>query len=325
MDLSQVTLTQLRYAVAVADSRSFRAAAERSHVSQSGLSMQVSKLEELLALRLFDRSKKPVLITREGEAALAQMRVVLREAERLGQVVAGQDQLAGPYRLGVIPTLASSVLPLFLREFVEAYPRVELTIEELQTATMVERLRADTLDAGIAATPLELPGLHEAALAYEPLFAYLGPDDPLLRKRSVRDDELAERELWVMPEGHCFRTQVLSFCRTPSQAAGSGAASRHVQFESGSFETLVRLVDDGLGATILPALVVAQLPEARREAQVRRLAGPTPTREIGLVTARADLRGAIREALTGLIGARLEAALGPKPRRALVLAPLADD
>lgn len=316
MDIAQVTLTQMRYALAVEQTRSFRAAAERSHVSQSGLSMQIHKLEELLEVRLFDRSKKPVLVTPQGELALQQMRAVLRETERLGQVVAERDELSGPYRLGVIPTLASSVLPLFLRDFVELYPGIELTIEELQTELILERLRADTLDAGLAATPLHTPGSQETALGREPLFAYLAPGDPLLRKRSVSEAELSTRELWVMPEGHCFRTQVLALCN-----ASPFTASSRVHFESGSFETLVRLVDEGLGATILPALVIQQLPEERREAQVRRIAGPTPTREIGLVTSRADLRSRVNTALAALIRERLTEALGPKPRRSIVLSP----
>jgi LysR family transcriptional regulator, hydrogen peroxide-inducible genes activator len=317
MDLAQVTLTQMRYAVAVEETRSFRAAADRSHVSQSGLSMQIHKLEELLEIRLFDRSKKPVLVTPEGEPALAQMRAVLRETERLGSIIAEHDELAGPYRLGVIPTLASSVLPLFLREFVDRYPRLDLTIEELQTDVMLGRLRADTLDAGIAATPLNAAGSQEMPLGYEPFFAYLPPGDPLLRKRSVSEADLSARELWVMPEGHCFRTQVLSFCD-----ARAFRGSSRVHFESGSFETLVRLVDGGLGATILPALVVQQLPDERREAQVRRLAGPTPTREIGLVTGRADLRARVNAALAELVRERLNAALGARPRRSIVLSPV---
>lgn len=320
MDLSQVTLAQMRYAVAVEQTRSFRAAAERSHVSQSGLSMQIHKLEELLELRLFDRSKKPVLVTPEGEPALRQMRAVLRETERLGQVVAEHDELSGPFRLGVIPTLAASVIPLFLRELVERHPRLELTIEELQTDVILERLRADTLDAGIAATPLHAPGSRETPLGLEPLFAYLPPGDPLLRKPSVSEADLAARELWVMPEGHCFRTQVLSFCDARAYTSTS-----RIRFESGSFETLVRLVDEGLGATILPALVVSRLPDERRESQVRRLAGPTPTREIGLVTARADLRGRVNAALAELVRERLKAALGPKPRRSFVVSPVGED
>jgi LysR family hydrogen peroxide-inducible transcriptional activator len=131
MDLSQVTLAQLRYAIAVHEAGSFRLAARRCNVSQSGLSMQLNKLERLLGVVLFDRSRKPVLVTADGEAALAQIRAVLRESERLGQVVAEDDQPAGPFRLGVIPNLAQTLLPLFVHTFVERYPRVALVIEVL--------------------------------------------------------------------------------------------------------------------------------------------------------------------------------------------------
>jgi LysR family hydrogen peroxide-inducible transcriptional activator len=309
----------MRYAVAVAETRNFRQAAERSFVSQSGLSMQVQKLEELLDVVLFDRGKKPVLLTLEGEEAIAQMRAVLRETERLGQIVAEHGEPSGPYRLGVIPTLSASVLPLFLRELVERFPRIELNIEELKTEEIIDRLRSDTLDAGIAATPLDAPGLEETPLGYEPLYAYLPPGDPLLRKKSVSENDLRERELWVMPEGHCFRTQVLSFCE-PSRAA----PSTHIRFESGSFETLIRLVDDGLGATVIPALVAEELPSRKRKAQVRRLVGPTPVREIGLVTGRAELRRRVNEGVVALVSAKLDEALGPKPRRQIVLSPLSD-
>ena len=315
MDLSQVTLTQMRYAVAVEETRSFRRAAERSHVSQSGLSMQIQKLEELLDVVLFDRSRKPILVTPAGSAALAQMRVVLRETERLGQVVAAHGEPSGPHRLGVIPTLAASVLPLFLRELVERYPKVELSVEELKTEDIIARLQADTLDAGIAATPLDAPGLKEAPLGYESLFAYLPEGDPLLKKKSVTDADLRGRELWVMPEGHCFRTQVLSFCESGS------AVEPRIHFESGSFQTLMRLVDDGLGATVLPELVVREL-DATRRARVRPVRRPIPVREIGLVTARTELRKQVNEALVELIREKLIETLGPRPKRVEILSPV---
>ncbi len=314
MDLSQVTLTQMRYAIAVADAESFRRAAEKSHVSQSGLSMQIQKLEELLGVLLFDRSRKPVMVTDVGTAALAQMRLVLRETERLAQIVAAHGEPSGLYRLGVIPTLAASVLPLFLRELVERYPQIELNVEELKTEEVIARLQSDTIDAGIAATPLDIPGLKETPLGYEPLHAYLPQGDPLLRKKSVRGDDLRERELWLMPEGHCFRTQVLWLCERPP------AIQPRIHFESGSFETLIRLVDDGLGATVLPALVVRTL-DAKRRRRTRPIRRPVPVREIGLVTARTQLRRQVNEALSGLVQEQLRHALGAKPRRAEVLAP----
>jgi LysR family hydrogen peroxide-inducible transcriptional activator len=317
MDLTQVTLAQMRYAVAVEDAQSFRLAAENCHVSQAGLSMQLRKLEELLGVTLFDRSKKPLLVTPEGAPALAQMRAVLRETERLGQVVAEGDAPAGPFRLGVIPTLSPTVLPLFLGGFARAHPRVELTVEELRTAEIIARLRADALDAGLLATPLRVPGLREEALGREPMLAYLPPGDPLLRRQTISQAALRERDLWIMPEGHCFRSQVLSYC---------GNASRPhrvpIHFESGSFETLVRLVDEGLGATVLPELVVLGLPAARRRAQVRPLVAPTPVREIGLVTARDHLRRRVSDALAAAIRDSLARALSGAARSAVVLGPL---
>lgn len=317
MDLAQVTLTQMRYAVAVHDAGSFRLAASRCAVTQSGLSMQIQKLEDLLGTVLFDRSRKPVLVTDEGTRALAQMRAVLRETERLGQVVAEEDGPAGRYRLGVIPTLSATVLPLFLNRFVDRHPRVELVIEELKTDDILERLQSDTLDAGLAATPLHVPGLQEIAVGLERMLAYLPPGDPLLRKKSITQHDLAGRELWVMPEGHCFRSQVLAWC-----GSEDATGPRRVRFESGSFETLIRLVDGGLGATVLPALVAGGLPTKRQRAQVRPLVAPVPVREIGLVTARADLRRRVTDALASGIRRGLDAALEPPPRRAIVLDPL---
>lgn len=318
MDLGQVTLAQMRYAVAVADARNFRAAAAEAHVAQSGLSMQIKKLEDLLGVALFDRSKKPVLITPEGERLIGQMRRVLRETERLGQVAAESDEPAGPYRLGVIPTLSPTVLPAFLATFIERYPRVELTIEELQTEDLIARLTSDVLDAGIASTPLGAPGLHETVLGYESLLAYLPEGDPLLRKRAIAQSDLEAEQLWVLPEGHCFRNQVLSYCR-----ADHDVRPGPVRFESGSFQTLIRLVDGGLGATVLPSLVVDGLPADRRRAQARPLVLPTPVREIGLVTARDQMRRRVTDALASVIREQLAPRLGTKPRRPKVLDPLA--
>jgi LysR family transcriptional regulator, hydrogen peroxide-inducible genes activator len=316
MDLTQVTLAQMRYAVAIADAESFRLAAERCHVSQSGLSMQLQKLEDLLGAVLFDRSKKPVMLTPEGASAVPQMRTILRETERLGQILAEEAEPAGRFRLGVIPTLASTVLPLFLKRFVDAYSGVELLIEELKTNEIIARLHADTLDAGLASTPLAEAGLHEEVLAHEPLFAYLPRGDPLLEKKAIAQAALQQRELWVMPEGHCFRSQVLAFCGAEWQSEPT-----RVRFESGSFETLIRLVDAGMGATILPALVVQALDVRKRDAQVRPLAGPTPVREIGLITARTELRRRVVEALVSVVRQELESALGKAPRRPQVLDP----
>jgi LysR family transcriptional regulator, hydrogen peroxide-inducible genes activator len=309
----------MRYAVEIERCGSFRQAASACNVSQSGLSMQLQKLEELLGLVLFDRSKKPVLVTTSGAVALIQMRSILRETERLGQIVADSEEPAGRYRLGVIPTLSSTVLPLFLGSFSRAHPRVELVVEELKTADIIARLRADTLDAGLLATPLGITGINESVLGLEGMYAYLPPGDPLAKKKELAQAELAPRELWVMPEGHCFRSQVLSYCG-PTQRHGSSS----IHFESGSFQTLIKLVDDGLGATVLPDLVVRELPVARIKAQVRPLIGPAPVREIGLATSRADLRRSVTQVLEVAIRSALAKVLTPVPRRAKHLDPLSE-
>jgi len=317
MDLAQVTLSQMRYAVEIERTGSFRLAAAASRVSQSGLSMQVQKLEDMLGAILFDRSKKPVLVTPAGAAALAQMRAILRETERLGQIVEEGGEPAGRYRLGVIPTLSPTVIPLFLGPFTRAYPRIQLVIEELKTDDIVERLNADTLDAGLLATPLGLAGLTERVLGLEGMVAYLPPGDPLAKHGEIAQAQLATRALWVMPEGHCFRSQVLAYCRPRHREDPA-----RVHFESGSFQTLIKLVDDGLGATVLPALVARELPPARRKEQARPLVSPTPVREIGLVTARSDLRRTVTDVLEASVRAALAEVLAPAPKRAKHLDPM---
>jgi LysR family transcriptional regulator, hydrogen peroxide-inducible genes activator len=306
----------MRYALAVLETQNFRSAAARCAVSQSGLSMQLQKLEELLGTVLFDRSRQPVVPTPEGSKALPQMRAVLRETERLGQMLAEQGEPSGPFRLGVIPSLSSSLIPLFLPRFLEHFPRVLLTLEEVTTEHIMERLRADTLEAGILAIPLDTPGIAEESVGFEAMFAYLPPDDARLKKQKLTHTDLRSKELFVMSEGHCFRTQVLSYChRSDDEPQG------HVRFESGNFETLVRLVDTGLGATVLPSLVAGTLSRTQA-ARLRPLVSPSPFRQIGLATARHSMRRKVNEVLAGILRDELSTRLEEMPRRGLVLDPL---
>lgn len=298
MDLSNVTLTQLRYVAAVDRFRSFRAAAEHCHVSQPALSMQVGRLEELLESTLFDRSRQPVVVTERGAAIVAQARAILREMERLGDTARSSSEIAGRYRLGVIPSLAPTLVPRFLPAFARAYPKVELIVEETQTEALLSRLQGDSIDGGIAVTPLGVGAVHEHELFKEPLYAYLSPRHPLAKRARVRQSDLVDEQLWLMAEGHCFRTQVLHLC-----GADLTGTPRPVRFESGSFETLVRLVDAGQGVTVLPELVVQGLPRAQQQSRVRPFAPPVPVRQVSFIHVREHLHRPIAAALIETLAA----------------------
>ena len=318
MDLAQVTLAQMRYAVAVDDARSFRQAAERCHVSQSGLSMQIGKLEELLGVALFDRRKKPLLVTPDGAPALAQMRAVLRETERLGQVVAESDEPSGRFRLGVIPTLSPTVLPLFLGRFAAAHPRVELTIEELKTEDIIARLRADTLDAGLVATPLGVAGLREEVLGRERMLAYLSPGDPLLRKKTrERRRPSANGTSGSCPRATAFGARC---CRTAGRSPGCGR--RASRSRAGASTPWCDSSTKGSARPCSPSSSSNASPPLGVRGRYARWWRRCRCARSGLVTARTHLRRRVSDALVAAIRDGLAGALPPTSRGAVVLDPL---
>ena len=227
IDLSALTLTQLRYLDALERHRSFRAAAEHCRVSQPGLSMQVQKLEELVGFTVFDRSLNPVAPTERGARLIEQARAVLREMSRLHDVIAaGEGTLSGSYRLGVIPTLIPSLVPPLLKAFGARYPNAELTVEEVKTEVLLRRLLEGSLHGGLAATPLGVAGVHETPLLYEELQVYLSPGHPLGRFDALREDDLIDQRPWLLAEGHCFRGQTLHLCEREQRGDTAGAQLR---------------------------------------------------------------------------------------------------
>lgn len=320
MDLSSLTLSQLRYLVALDERRSFREAAHKVHVSQPALSMQIRKLEGILGEPLFDRSRQPIVPTQTGERVLAQARRVLHEAARIEEVLR-PDTLRGRYRLGIIPTLADSLLPRLLPRFARDYPEVDLRVIEMKTDELIDGLLRDAVDGGLAATPVGAPGVKERRIYDEPFCAYLSEGHPLSRRRSLRQADLYEEPVWLLSEGHCARTQALHLCRVhrPNATGPAGTAS----FEGGSFSTLMSLVDAGLGLTIIPELTARNLSPARRKARVRPFVRPHPSREISLLHARTHLHAAIADALVETARAVVPAELvSPAPARRETLAPV---
>jgi LysR family hydrogen peroxide-inducible transcriptional activator len=290
-------------------------------VSQPALSTQLKKVEDMLGVTLFDRARQPIVPTERGAHVVAQARTVLEHVDRLGALVDGAEEPSGPYRLGVIPTLVATFVPLFLLPFARSCPRVELTIEEAPTEVILRRLRDGSLDGGLAATPLDVPGIHEQIVCHEELFVYLPPGHPLADRPAVHQADLLDEQVWLLAEGHCFRTQALHLCGA-DRRRGDGDEIR-VRFEAGSFEALTRVVDSGFGATLLPELSVRDLPAGRRAAQVRPFASPAPVREVSFLHGREHARKGTADAIFGLLREGVPAELrGRRVTRAAILRPL---
>ncbi|PID73753.1 MAG: DNA-binding transcriptional regulator OxyR [Desulfobacterales bacterium] len=292
------TITQLEYVLAVDHERHFGKAAKACHVSQPSLSAQIQKLEEELGLIIFDRSKKPVLVTETGRVLIEQAGRVLHEHKKL-QAIADAESLEprGAFELAVIPTLASYVIPKFIGEFCEKYPGVDLVIHEYKTEDIIRLLHNDKLDAGLLVTPLKDDSLIERHLYYEAFYCYLNPDHPLREKEVILESDLDCGDLWLLSEGHCFRNQMLRICAE----AGKRCVYPNIRFESGSLETLIKLVRTNSGFTLLPRMAVDELSPEEMAAHIRAFARPIPTREVSLVYSRSFLKENIISALEACI------------------------
>jgi LysR family hydrogen peroxide-inducible transcriptional activator len=278
-----MTLTQLKYLVAVAEARHFAAAAERCGVTQPTLSMQLRKLEHSLGVTLFDRRKKPVEPTEAGYALIAQARRVVHECGRL-EALAQETRgaVSGELRLGVIPTLAPYLLPLVVPILTKRHPGVYLRLEEHTTEQLVGKLSAGQLDAALASDHEPASHLSSVVLFREPFLAFVAPEHPLAAQAEIAVETLTAEDLWLLSEGHCLRDQILRLCR---EARHAHAARRPLRFESGSLETLVKLVKMGGGMTLLPYLATLELSEADKRTYLRALE-PPPVREVRLLSSR---------------------------------------
>jgi LysR family hydrogen peroxide-inducible transcriptional activator len=295
------TLTQLEYLVAVDQHRHFGKAARSCHVSQPTLSMQLKKLEDEYGVTLFDRNKKPILPTREGSLIIEQARTVLREVGRLNHLLSQQPgKVSGEFKLGLIPTIAPDLLPLFLGKFAGKYPELRIHIQELTTERMIEALLADQLDAGILATPLRVDDLEERPLYYEPFELFVHVRHPLAKVSHLSEEKLDAKDLWLLEEGHCLRNQIVKVC----SLRGKPGIFPNVQFESGTLRTLIHLVEQGHGYTLLPWLTARSLAPSRHTV-IRPFGKPVPTREVSLVSRRSHYQRAILEALQKEIRAAL--------------------
>ncbi|WGK64266.1 LysR family transcriptional regulator [Croceiramulus getboli] len=299
-----MTITQLKYVLAVAEHQNFTKAAEKTFVTQPTLSMQIQKLEDELDVLIFDRSKKPIELTEIGRKIVTQAKNIVNEANRIADIVDQQKGfIGGEFKLGIIPTVMPTLLPMFLKNFINKYPKVKLKIEELPTETIIERLEEGHLDAAIAATPLENDNLIERPLYYEPFVAYVPQNHRLFKKEGLNSSDLDLDDMLLLEDGHCFRDGVINLCK-----AQKGATTEHFALESGSFETLIRLANEGLGMTLLPYLHTLDLPE-KDQKFLKHFGEPHPAREVSLIFHKSELKMQIIEALRSVLNGVIKGAI----------------
>jgi LysR family hydrogen peroxide-inducible transcriptional activator len=271
-----MTLTELRYVVALAQERHFGRAAQKCFVTQPTLSLALAKLEDELGVRLFERNKNEVLVTRMGEAIVEQARRVLDEAGKITSLAKGsQDQLAGALRLGIIPTIGPYLLPELVPILRARAPNMPLVIEENFTASLVPMLRDGEIDVAIVALPFSVAGVKTRTLYEEPFSVVVPEGHGWARKKQVRPDELSGENLLVLNAGHCFRDQVLEAC--PGQANTANPEGR----SGSSLETIRNMVASGLGVSVLPATAL-QPRYGNRLVKEIPFADPAPSRKVAI-------------------------------------------
>jgi LysR family hydrogen peroxide-inducible transcriptional activator len=275
--MNDLKLKDLRYLVAIADTRHFGRAAQRCFVSQPTLSAQLKKLEDYLGVQLVERQPRRITLTQAGEAVVARARAILEASTEIVTLAQSlRDPLAGRLRLALLPTIGPYLLPLVVRKIRKALPRLELMLYEYQTRAMLEHLQNGEIDAGILALPVHAEGIESRELYAEPFVLALPDQHRLTRRREACASDLDEETLLLLEDGHCLRDQALAICH------GTTAHERQ-DFRATSLETLRQMVAVGVGVTLLPTLATRGAYGAAHGVTIRPFAKPAPTRHIGVV------------------------------------------
>ena len=300
----RMTITQLKYVLAVAEHQNFTKAAQKTFVTQPTLSMQIQKLEEELDILIFDRSKKPIELTSVGKKIVNQAKNIVNESERMQDVVDQEKGfIGGEFKLGIIPTVMPTLLPMFLKTFTNRYPKVHLKIEELTTDEIIHKIKDGHLDAAIAATPLNHEKIKERVLYYEPFVGYIPESHRLHSKGKIESSDLDLSDILLLEDGHCFRDGVINLCKASKLHTGDS-----FQLESGSFETLIKLSNEGLGMTLLPYLHTLDISEVQKK-HLHYFTEPSPAREVSIIYNKSELKLQIITALYDVIAAVIRGAI----------------
>ncbi len=277
-----ITLTQLEYIVAVDTYRHFGKAAENCFITQPTLSMQIKKLEEDLSIVIFDRSKQPLIPTDVGQKIIEQARITLTQSKEIDNIVKDhKNQVSGMLRIGIIPTLAPYLLPIFVGRYKRKYPNIFIKVEEQTTENIIQLLHKDLIDVGILVTPLNESKILEKPIFYEEMLVYANKDHKLHKKKKITIKDIATPEVWLLSDGHCFRDQVVNLC----SFMGTTNTDHSFHFEAGSLETLMNIVDKEGGITLIPELAKDTMYKERRS-NVLSFNDIKPLREVSLVYSR---------------------------------------
>ncbi|MBK1701434.1 LysR substrate-binding domain-containing protein [Thiococcus pfennigii] len=303
-----MNLRDLKYIIAVAETHHFGRAAERCFVSQPTLSGQIKKLEDELGVTIFERTNRSVEVTPIGEGILAHARLLLEQAEAIERTArAHQDPLAGPLRIGAIPTLSPYLMPLILRPLRQRYPQLQLVLFEEITDTLLQRLRQHDLDAALLATPADDAELTGQPIYDEPFWLAHPRGHPLADKAEITQDDLEAVELLLLADGHCLTHQVMEVCRLAERPRTGETAD----LRAASLETLLQLVSADFGCTLVPALAAGSGWAHDGNIALRRLDLPDAYRRISLVARRSFPRRPALTALAELIVAHLPETVRP--------------
>lgn len=277
-----MTIQQLEYIVAVDKHRHFINAAKDCNITQSTLSSMIQKLEIELDITIFDRTSHPIKPTSIGEKVINQAKIILYNASQLKEMVLDERAKGeGQIKLGIIPTVAAYILPKLFKEILFNYPNIGINVSELQTSNIISKLKKAELEMAILVTPINEDELLEIPLYYEKFIAYISPLEKLYAKKEIVSAKMPLDNMWVLQEGHCFRSQVLNFCKQDSDFKPI--------YEAGNIDTLIKIVDKNKGYTIIPELHIDMLSEEQKK-RLRPLVLPQIVREVSLVVRKDYVR-----------------------------------
>ena len=277
-----MTFAQLQYVEVISRLRSFSKASKELGITQPALTLQIKKLEEELGFSLFNRTKMPLIITKEGEVFIKRATQVIRLVDDLYDVALElEEEISGMLKIGAIPTIAPYLTPVFMENLNKEYPKLRVSIREQLTEDIVTSVKNGEIDAGIIATPIQAQGVEFKPLFYEKFFLYVSERSPFYKKDSISINEIDLGELWYLNEGNCFQNQVNALCKISNKVT----EKQNFKYQSNSIESLRYIVEYRGGMTFIPELATLTV-SSEKEEMIKKIEGMQPVREISMVTAK---------------------------------------